>query len=264
MSGADVARRNLLAMMLCFAYVKQIDQKDPAVILQVRCMFFVYMLTMTIVTILQLRAIEKAKDARPVRVPAQRMPFGPEAGREIAAEVTQTVYAYDMEELKKRVRSWGLNAFLLTFIHLRMKTVAPLVLTSVTGLLNAWSDKLTMIHLRGCADEGALQRPWKPDMGPLASMFSAFGRTGDSNANQRTSSAAQTETNNREAEARSADVAAEPATVEEIRDDENENEKASTLRRRKGGAENATDDTAEKESVKETDEANDASSKKTD
>mmetsp|Transcript_28534 Transcript_28534/g.69452 ORF Transcript_28534/g.69452 Transcript_28534/m.69452 type:complete len:149 (-) Transcript_28534:26-472(-) len=63
-----------------------------------------------------------------------------------------------------------MNALIVSFIHYKMGTVTPMVMTAAMGLVRFLDDPQVKLHVLGHKDEGDLQRPFKSD-NPLAKLL---------------------------------------------------------------------------------------------
>ena len=206
MSSASV--RNLAVMIWAMSFIKGIDQEDPQTILFIRLAFAFYTLFCLLLNVYLHMLIVKKADQTVIEVPARAAsPFAPIPPPEedtdkkdkqgekrkrkqeppsLTSSLTtppkmerRTTMDYDLSILSNSRFSWITNAVVLTFIHFKMGTVAPMLMSGIMGLNRYFDDPLVNLYILGKPATGELKRPFGVDKGPLMGLMKKFFGLGD-------------------------------------------------------------------------------------
>lgn len=150
---------------------KQIDFKDPNILMGVRAMYIISNLIIVGIYLYVKMQIEKKKD-RTVLKYVEPAPMG---SAEEPKAVTTTVYAYDLEQLRSLWKSQLMGIGMMAVMHLYLKYEQPLMIQSIIPLKGAFEGNLVKVHLFGKSPTGDLKRPWKANAG-FAGMLQGQGQ----------------------------------------------------------------------------------------
>lgn len=180
--------KHLAVMFGAMSLMKAVDQEDPQVIAYCRLLFGTYLFaTWALHTYIHIGIARNGDKTTRVTVPAKPpSPFSlppppPPAGADgavvaaapppPAAPTIQSVAEYDAGVLAASKKALLMNAVILTGVHLKMGTVSPLVLTSLTGLTRLLDEPLVQLYVLGRAAAGKLARPFAAEVNPLMAML---------------------------------------------------------------------------------------------
>uniref|UniRef100_A0A7S1XIY9 Inorganic phosphate transporter n=1 Tax=Erythrolobus australicus TaxID=1077150 RepID=A0A7S1XIY9_9RHOD len=222
MMGLGGGVRDMAAVLAVMSYMKNVDQEDPTVILVCRCVYGAYLLMVLGWYLYVKSVIEKKKDLTKIKVPIPANPFAPAPAEGEPAPPTEqekSVMEYDYELLNQQRSGVLTGTLILSFLHFKMGSVTPLVLSPITGLLKLVDDPLTKLHILGQPAEGALQRPFKKPGNPLLGMLGM-----DPNASSEGATAAAATGPARAGEDLAGDEETEEEVIEEIVEEVEEEE----------------------------------------
>jgi len=166
--------RDMAAVLGIMSYMKNVDQDDPQVIFICRCVYGTYLIIVLMWYLYVAKSISTKNDQRKIKVPVPKNPFAPPPAEGEPPEPTEqekTVAEYDTEVLNQQRSAVLTSTLFLSFLHFRMGSVTPLVVSPATGLLKLVDDPMTKLHILGHAAEGMLKRPFKKPANPLLSMM---------------------------------------------------------------------------------------------
>jgi len=195
--------RDMAVVLALMSYMKNVDQEDPKVIMYCRMIYGLYMVLVAFYHIYVQYLINAANDQRKIRIPPPTNPLtgapvAPVAGAPPIVE-EKTIRDYDMDMLTSQRKAAMTNVAVLMFVHFKMGSTSPLVISSVMGLLKLFDEPLFKIYVLKQPAEGKLERPFKPEPNPLLAMLGMGGNAanaeGDANAADSTADAAQSTTN---------------------------------------------------------------------
>uniref|UniRef100_A0A7S1EU01 Inorganic phosphate transporter n=1 Tax=Timspurckia oligopyrenoides TaxID=708627 RepID=A0A7S1EU01_9RHOD len=166
--------RDMAAVMAIMSYMKNVDQDDPQVKLICRIVYGVYLVIVAVYHFYITRQIEKANDQRKIKIPIQKNPFSPPP-EGAPTEEEKTVKDYDTDLLIQQRKSVLTNTAILAFLHFKMGSTSPLIVSTAMGLLKLTDEPLTQLHIFKRPAEGKLERPFKPEPNPLLKMFGMDG-----------------------------------------------------------------------------------------
>ncbi|KAK1863486.1 hypothetical protein I4F81_006041 [Pyropia yezoensis] len=196
MASAMSSVKHLAVMFGAMSLMKAVDQEDPQVIAYCRLLFGAYLFaTWALHTYIHVGIARNGDKTTRVTVPAKPpSPFSlppppPPAAADgavvaaaapppPAAPTVQSVGEYDAGVLAASKKALLMNAVILTGVHLKMGTVSPLVLTSLTGLTRLVDEPLVQLYVLGRAAAGKLARPFAPEVNPLMAMMAGGGAAG--------------------------------------------------------------------------------------
>eukprot|EP00172_Hildenbrandia_rubra_P004150 Plantae.Rhodophyta-Hildenbrandia_rubra.ctg7853.p1 GENE.Plantae.Rhodophyta-Hildenbrandia_rubra.ctg7853~~Plantae.Rhodophyta-Hildenbrandia_rubra.ctg7853.p1 ORF type:complete len:238 (+),score=63.10 Plantae.Rhodophyta-Hildenbrandia_rubra.ctg7853:202-915(+) len=181
---ASGAIRNMAVMLWAMSYMKTLDQEDPRTILYIRLAFSGYLLIGLLLNLYLHHKIMSISDQTLLKVPPKPpSPFAPppppssdndDNEDETPKDDWKTVMEYDLSVLSASRFSWISNAVLLTLIHFKMGTVAPMVMSGIMGLNRFYDDPLVQLHLLGRPAVGKLKRPFEAEKNPMMGMLSSM------------------------------------------------------------------------------------------
>eukprot|EP01092_Planopodium_desertum_P007609 TRINITY_DN3140_c0_g1_i5.p1 TRINITY_DN3140_c0_g1~~TRINITY_DN3140_c0_g1_i5.p1 ORF type:complete len:199 (-),score=12.71 TRINITY_DN3140_c0_g1_i5:39-635(-) len=151
--------------------MRGVDFTNPENIFRLRVLYGISLLIQIIMMAITFFQIISKKDSRIIRVPAKPSLTNPTPEPGQFSE--QTVYQYDMEQLRSTFFSTAFGVGLLFFLHLKFGFMPPLFLQAFSQPISFFDQKLVKIHLRGFPAEGDLERPFKApaSANPLAALF---------------------------------------------------------------------------------------------
>lgn len=182
--------KHLAVMFGAMSIMKAVDQEDPQVIACCRLLFGTYLfVTWALHTYIHVgiarngdkttRVTVPAKPPSPFALPPPPPPSGADGAVAAAAAspsppaapTIQSVGEYDAGVLAASKKALLMNAVILTGVHLKMGSVSPLVLTSLTGLTRLVDEPLFQLYVLGRAAAGKLARPFAPEVNPLMALM---------------------------------------------------------------------------------------------
>ncbi|GAB0498531.1 hypothetical protein MMPV_009877 [Pyropia vietnamensis] len=176
MASAMSSVKHLAVMFGAMSIMKAVNQEDPHVIACCRLLFGTYLFaTWALHTYIHVgiarngdrttRVTVPPKPPSPFALPPPPPPSGADGADAAAAA------EYDAGVLAASKKALLMNAVILTGVHLKMGTVSPLVLTSLTGLTRLVDEPLFQLYVLGRAAAGKLARPFAPEVNPLMALL---------------------------------------------------------------------------------------------
>lgn len=169
--------KNLALMGGTMMMVKKLDQEAADVIMYTRAAFAAYLVVCCLCNLLLHTRVVAAADTSPLVVPPPpASPFTPPPPPDAPpppppTPTHTTVLAYDLGVLATARKSWLMNAVILTLIHAKTGAINPLIMSSVMGLAKLVDEPLFRVHVLRHPATGTLARPFAPEANPLATLM---------------------------------------------------------------------------------------------
>ncbi|KAA8491566.1 Uncharacterized protein FVE85_2581 [Porphyridium purpureum] len=238
MLGLGNGVRDMVIVLGVMSYMKNLDQEDPKTLLLCRGVYLVYALLMLAYHLYLHTVVTKKNDQRKIKVPVVANPWSqaqaqaaaaaaPDAPRSAPAppaspeEEEKTVRDYDMGILVAQRKALLTNMAMMAFVHFKMGSVSPLVVSSVMGILKVSDEHLFKLHVLGAAEEGKLERPFPTEPNPLMAML-GMGGEADKNEGGEESTVSASQNGAALADTSAADDADESEEEEQEEEEEEE------------------------------------------
>jgi len=155
----------LFIMLPCLYFMKKIDFEDPENLFRLRLAFTLITTAIFAVIAYLYFRIKQLNDRRIVIMPAQG------AADPNSQSTRITVMKHDLDQLKKFLSSHTMGTVITCFIHFKFGIIPPLFIQCVMNPFQASQNPLVKLYLLGYTTPDLVNRPWKADASPLASLF---------------------------------------------------------------------------------------------